>query len=277
MSGIELKTTHTAAEVKVGSDGKRTYTAQYLAKMDDAADGPAAVLDFLETRNISFDVPYSYNGDTDVTAFCQGITPRRKPGSVEWWDVTVQYGPKPEDDSQQDEDGNPSDDPDEWRWQHTMGYSTWQEAVWAAYNVTAFPHIDKGLRPTSFHRAPLVYGPVVNSANVVLDPPLMHDLFDRVWQITAFSRKFTSSVSDNYMGAINNTAAQYHTTITSKYNVNSDTFAMWEIKCTNATATYQDSRSRIAADTVLGVVLGVSVQKIYVDRVCFGSRNNQST
>jgi len=239
MSGAEFKTAHAAAEVSLDTKGKRTYTAHYFARMDDAGDGPAAVLDYLETQNIYFGVPYNYNGDTDWTAFCKGIAPRRRQGSVEWWEITVTYGPADEEDKEQDPDGNPTDNPDDWRWQHTMGYSTWQEPCWSATNLDGFPHIEKGIRAESFIRNPGTAGPVVNSANVVLDPTLMRDMFDRVWQITTFSTTFDSATPDTYMGSLNDNGLQYHSLLTSKYGFVQKSFGIHEVKCTNATATYR--------------------------------------
>jgi hypothetical protein len=241
MSGTELQTTQQAAEATVDNRGRRSYTAHYRAKMSQSSDGPAAVLDFLAGRNIYYNVPYAYNGDVDLTAFCNGIAPRRMANSLEWWEVTVSYGP-PEEEDPQDVSNNPTDEPEEWRWQHVMGYSTWQEAVWRAYNVSEFPHLwAAGVADHAYKRTLNTLGPVVNSANVVLDPPLMRDLFDRVWQVTTYSRTYDNTTSDTYMGSINDDSAvlQYHPLLTTYYGFTQNLFAYYQIKCTNASAVFR--------------------------------------
>lgn len=236
MSGTELRTSQQGADGTVDSKGKRSYTAHYQVKMSRPADGPAEVIIFLGQRNIYFGVPYSYNGDQDLSAFCNGLSPRRKPGSIEWWDVTVTYGP-PEESDPQDENGYPSDEPNDWRWQCSMGYSTWQVALEKAYNLTVFPQQWPIGANCPYERALLTLGPVVNSANVPYDPGLMADVFDRVFQITTFSRTYDGSVADNYMGAINHDTISYHSHLTKHYKLVADSFAKYEVKCTNATAT----------------------------------------
>ena len=183
-----------------------------------------------------------YGNDSDATSFCDGISPVRREGSIFIWDVTVSYSP-PGEQKEQNQNGEPSEEPNDWLWQHNMGYSAWQEPCWSAVNKTAFPHIE-AVNTGTFVRASGTTGPVVNSANVVLDPPLMTDMYDLVWQITTYSRTFDGDLSRQYMGAINSNDMYYSKWVHDNYGFAQALWGTYQVKCTNASATFRTATIR---------------------------------
>ena len=239
MSGIELKTDQRSAEAQIGSDGTTRYSCYYSVRVSSANDGPEKVLQYLANRGIYWGAIYSYGNDVNNTVFCDGIQVRRRPRSVEWWDVVVAYGPTKQNLAQTPE-GQPSAEPNQWAWLNTMGYATWQEPTWEAINRTPFPHPDQlNVLPGAYTRDAGTSGPVVNSANVILDPTLMRDVYDRVWQITTYSRTYDGLISDDYMGHINSDRIQISAYMQSLYAMESQVFEARTVKCTNATAAFK--------------------------------------
>jgi hypothetical protein len=235
MSGTALSTMHRAAEASVDAEGKIHYTVYYRVSMSSAGDGPQQVLMYLESQGIMWGISYDFANDSDIGTFCDGIQVRRIPSSTTEWEATVSYGPPQK---MQDDDGNPSDEPANWRWQIDMGYATWQEAVWNAYNETPFPHpYQTGTAAWDcFTRTSGTYGPVVNSANVVLDPPLMRDMFDTVIRITTYSLTLDMLYPYTYMGTINNDAVRWSAYIRNVHQLSTHTFLTNTLKCTDASA-----------------------------------------
>jgi len=237
MSGVSISTSHRCATSTTEKSGKRRYTAYYIVEVNDGRDGPVTVINYLANQGIEWGRPFVYGNDSDATAFCDGISPVRREGSILVWDVTVSYGP-PDEQKEQTPAGDPTDEPNDWRWQHNMGYSAWQEPCWKARNYTPFPH-PAAVKSGTFIRDLVTLGPVVNSANVVLDPPLMTDMYDLVWQVTTYSRNYDGYLSGSYMGAINAESVRYSKLIRDNYGFTDTLFGAYEIKCTNASATYR--------------------------------------
>lgn len=232
MSGVSLSNTHKAAEAQVDSDGKIRYTVYYHVEMSSAGDGPQQVLVYLESHGIMWGISYDFANDSDIGTFCDGITVRRIANSTTRWEATVTYGPPTK---KQDDDGNPSDAPEDWRWDIDCGYACWQEPVWRAFNITAFPHpLQMGFG--SFVRAANTLGPVVNSANVVLDPPLMKDVYDWVMRITTYSLWYSTDVASAYMGTINNAKCQLSPYMQAVHRMYPREFDTHTLKCCDAGA-----------------------------------------
>ena len=237
MSAISVSTSHRCATSTTDKAGKRSYTAYYIVEVDDGRDGPVTVINYLASQGIEWGMPFVYGNDSDATSFCNGISPVRRDQSILVWDVVVSYGP-PDEQKEQTPGGDPSEEPNDWRWQHNMGYSAWQEPCWTAVNKTAFPHI-ASVTPGTFNRPIDTTGPVVNSANVVLDPPLMTDMYDLVWQVTTYSRIFNGATAGLYMGAINSEAIWYSKWIRDNYGFKAAFWDKHQVKCTNASATFR--------------------------------------
>jgi len=241
MTVISHKELQAHATGTADKEDKRKFTAPYQVTVDDAKDGPNEIIRYLRTNGIYPGVPYRYGNDVHPLSFCDGITPTRVSGSTDTWNVSVTYSPAEGD--KQDEDGNPTEDPTKWRMQHRMGYSARQEPVWKAENRTAFPHPDAIiLHADPYTRAQGTSGPVVNSAGVVLDPPLMKDVFDRVWQVTTFALEYDTDLSDDtFMGRLNADTIKYHNVMVTKYGFKQITvpWPPYWVKCTDATATFK--------------------------------------
>lgn len=239
MSGTAISRVHRAAECTVDANGHFHYTVYYRVSMSSAADGPQEVVEYLEANDIEWGVSYSFSStDRDAGTFCNGVQVRRIPNSTTEWEATVTYGPP---DVRQNTDGDLAEDADTWEWQINMGYACWQMPVWKAYNRTSFPHPDQALGG-GFTRPAGTLGPVVNSANSVLDPTLMRDVYDRVIQITTYSLRYDGSYSDAYMGAINSSAVSISAFLQRWYGMSAQTFGQYTVKCTDASATRRIAR-----------------------------------
>jgi hypothetical protein len=251
MSGVEFKEAQKSAQGTVDNTGSQRYTAHYQVRVSSPSDGPATVTQYARGNGVGYGEVFSYGNETDAGAFCDGVNVSRKPGSNEWWDVVATYGPPKSGQQHEDDDGQPSNDPDQWRWSVDTGYVGWQEPVYDAYNETAFPNpaqVD-ATAGVKYFRPVGTLGPVVNSANVVLDPPLMRDVFDFVLRFTTYSLTYDSSVSDSFIGILNDTDVSISDYLRSVHRFEETTFAQHTLKCTSCAATarvyeYNDS-SRI--------------------------------
>lgn len=223
----------------VDQQGRATYQVPYHVEVDDPADGPRVVLEYLRDQGLWIGALYRAGNDEDPFAFCNAISAPRQAQSATRYLVQLTYGPLDRQ-TGQTPGGSYSTDPTQWMWQHQMGYANWSEAVWKAYNEIEFPHPwAEDVSDNCYTRAAGTYGPVVNSAGVVLDPPLMKDTYDRVWQVTCFSREYNSDTSDLYMGAINNDNIQYSRNLVRYYGFRQTLFNPYQVKCTNASATFR--------------------------------------
>lgn len=248
MAGVSYKVADAGPTASFTKNGKPKYQVPYIVTMSSLGDGPQRVADYLESENIYLGQPYRCGDDRDDFALCDGITPKKiaksqkmtSSGPIVQWNVDVTYGPMEEDDKPQTVSGEFTDDPEQWRWQMSQGYSAWQEPCWKATNVDSFPHRDSVDPPAgAYTRLGGTEGPVVNSAGIVLDPTLMRDYYDRVWQITCFSLECDSDISDTYMGAINKDVIRYHDNLPRYYGLKQPAFGWlpYVVKCANASAT----------------------------------------
>lgn len=245
MSGVSWKPSNQTITATWDKEGKPTYQVTYHVLMDDPADGPQQVMAYLaEDAEIAIGTPYVLGNDSDPTAFCNQVTPTRRDGSDRHWSVALQYAVPDPEDEKQTPGGEPSQDPADWRWSVDMGSVAWQEPCWSAWNETAFPHPAAVARAGSYTRPVGVYGPVVNSAGVVLDPTLTRDVFDRILQIQCYSFEYDSAISDLYQGSINLDVLQYSELLTEVYKVKpiSGGIAKHTVKCTRATASFRTTK-----------------------------------
>lgn len=242
MSGVRYWIAKDAPTGKASRDGKNTYSVPVMVEMSDAADGPERVLDYLDRQGLKIGTVYRVGNDHDPFSFCDGLTPKRVANSTTAWQIDATFSPLTQDNQNQTPTGEYTEDPELWQWQHSMSYSAWQEPCWKASNVTRFPHPDNADPPAdAYDRMAGTEGPVVNSAGIPLDPTLMRDLYDRVWQITCYSREYYASISDAYMGAINAEWLRYHRNLARAYGLRQPRpkWMPYTIKCTNASATWR--------------------------------------
>lgn len=225
----------------------RKYQAPWYVRTNDPADGPKVVVDYVESQGYSLGVPYAYKNDADPFSFLESITPTRVPKSVEWWLVQLSYSPLDDEQEKPDTSGQPTADPTQWRQEHDMSFASWQTPVWKAWNLTTFPHPDCTAGATDpYTRVQGTEGPVVNSAGVVLDPPLMRDRFDRVWTVTAYADDWDDKHACDFMGRVNLFPVQYHTDLIKHYGFTQPAapFESYTWKCVQLTgrARYQPGR-----------------------------------
>lgn len=231
-----------AVSCEVDGRGNRTYTVPYDVFSDSGLDGPGQVITYLAGEGVFIGAGYDVGNDADILASLKSLSvPQRMPRSKWIWRVVAKYSYPEGDEEGETPGGERSTDPEDWRWRHQFGAAPWQEPCYGAWNHTAFPHPDNlgALTGKPYTRSLETFGPVVNSAGVVLDPTLMRDEFDLVWQVTAFTSEYDSRVSE-MQGSLNDTAVRWHPTLIDHYAFRQreagNEFPPYRIKCTQAGA-----------------------------------------
>lgn len=177
---------------KVSQDGSEEYVIVYQVNVSDPLDGPFVVC---RAPRLPFTgMHYQIGNDAHPLAFWQDSTPTRSAESRLVWYVSARFSTAtPEnDDSGRDEDGNPTDDPEQRRWDISDEPGLFSVPMEQALNRTDLPG-----------RAAGTLGPVTNSAGVVLDPPLEMEQSRRIIRITRWERSFPGDLADKFTCAIN--------------------------------------------------------------------------
>jgi hypothetical protein len=242
MTCTELKVAPEGPTAELGREGYK-YTVPLLVHTNDLRDGPKIVGDYVQAAWAPLGTPYGCLNDTDVTSFLDSITPTRVVGSPSdhgaWWGVALKYSPLDKDEEKPDKEGKPTKEPTQWRQEHNMGFASWQVPVWKANNLTDFPHPDATVTAvTPYTRPAGTVGPIVNSAGVVLDPTLMTDEHDLVWQVTAYDEEYAADDSVTFQGMLNLQPVQFHNELLKVYGFKqvAAPFVQFGWKCTNYSA-----------------------------------------
>lgn len=170
-----------------GSAGEsEEYTAVWKLQVDDYRDQAQTVLLWFVANVVNRGDPYTYANDIYPTdSVAQRISADRLDRTVDWWIVTVNYAPDPDEDEEPREDinGEPTDDPIEFTPTMQVGSYTYQRPAFRARLI-------EGLSGTAATRLPANGWYTPQTSNFVpYDPlPEIDDL--RRW--VAIGRNFNN-------------------------------------------------------------------------------------
>lgn len=186
------------------NDGKVEYTAAYLVTTDTVRDQTAVICDhFKNAGNLPYlNKPYAFANDSDPSAICSGIDPRRQANSATSWIVTFKYstpqGKKDEDEpdrKEKDADGNLTNNPELWRerWdisftqrmveEHKLVYRGGMQGAGAIPVNTVTPMINSCLEP------------------FIPPPEKEHDI--TVYRRSFYKTGWDGALADQFQGKVN--------------------------------------------------------------------------
>lgn len=183
MAVTSIIETQEHASLVASLGGRHEWTAPYIVTVDNPRDDAQTIVDYLHTIGRGLRTTFRYADREDSTAWCKTVTPTRMPGSLFKWQVVCTYSPAetPQPEEGQDPDGNPTDDPLDFRYEISSGVQMYQVPVYKAWNMDVMPK--DGTSP-GYVRALESLGPVHNSAGIVYDPPLMREVPETVLRVS---------------------------------------------------------------------------------------------
>jgi hypothetical protein len=92
--------------------------------------------------------------------------------------------------------------------------------------------------PSGIVRAAGSLGPVVNSAGVVFDPPLMVDAYETVFRISGVRQDYWLGYTDGFANHINNRSLMWSDAFRVTYSMADDVFETWTLKVSVAAASF---------------------------------------
>jgi len=234
MAVIRVWESQEAASGGVDKMGNRQYAAPYLCQVDSAYDGPVTIMNHLSANGPWPGDSFRYGNETDSTVLCTGISsPKRVSESTDVWTFVATYStPDPADDKP-DDNGEPSDTPNDWRMHVSVNTSPFSVPVRQAWNVDPIPVPGKF---SSFVRPAFTYGPVVNSAGVPYDPPLMKEDNEIIYRIKGFTETLKVADLDWPINNINSVSLRWVTRLQKYYGLKNDKFEAFTLKCTSVAA-----------------------------------------
>lgn len=180
------------------------FNAVYMMRVDDALDGPATILRYFRSSSELpwFGDGFDYGNDRDTASKCKSIAPDRIPKS-NWFTVRVDFEPlqAEEPEQGQDESGNSTDNPLLWHDEVSADYTQINIPV----EVATFQGVKRGNgrgQPLRFRRIG-EDGPVVNSANVVYDPPPQQEVDIKIFRLSRNVAEYNANNLNFYIGKVN--------------------------------------------------------------------------
>ncbi len=170
---------------------QRTYAAQWLVETTDSADNQVVVANAL--RGYLGQPWAGFGNGQDLEAICVSITPSRVPDSTKFWIVQGKWE-TPQREDQSDDNGNPTDNPLDWRDRVEVGSAKFTVPVESAKLITDLAGVG---RPANSE------GPVIAASGEVLDPPLEKEEAYRIYRITRMMKNFPAEQLDEYENAVN--------------------------------------------------------------------------
>jgi hypothetical protein len=171
---------------------KRTYKAAWMVEVNNPQDNQVVVTNALSGRMGT--VWAGFGIGIDVQAALKTLGANRVPDSRLWWIVEGSWEtPGNRDDRQRDENGNASDNPDDWRDQVERGSAKYTVPVEKAKIYTELQQL---ARPVGSE------GPVINAAGDVFDPPLEREESHGIYRIVRTRKTFPPN-ADDFENAIN--------------------------------------------------------------------------
>lgn len=235
MGVLSLYPSKEHATVTYNRDGSKTYSAPYVAIVETAYDDGDTIVAYLDAIGYGIGTEYRYGTAWDIDAVCQRITPRRKAGSLTHWEVDLEYAPDDEKDARPDDDGNLTEDPLDWAYEIDISTSPFETPVWKAWNVDVFPKSGTA----GYIRAPNTLGPVVNSAGVILDTPLMRVQNETVLRVKGNLPEFDQGWLDDFINKLNLSALIWHDKLRSKYLFKDVIILPHAVLCTGVSAAFR--------------------------------------
>lgn len=243
MAVIKCNEAQQHATLTAGIGDNDEWDCPYIVTVDSARDDGRTIVNYFDSIGRGLGSRLYYADREELLVVCRSITPVRRAGSRSVWDVMLHYGPINVRDQQtrEDEDGNPATDPLDYRWDVSTGVQYFQTPVWQAWNVDPFPPADGDL--TGYSRAADTLGPIHNSAGVVLDPPLMRNQTEHIVRITANVSMYDQVWAD-VANHINRFALTWSERLKTKYRMVPTTIEKYCLLCTSAGAVYRRENSR---------------------------------
>jgi len=160
------------------SEYKPEYTAVWRLFTDNPLDQAQKAIAYVEAEIAALGDSYEYANDSYASAFLKRIDVNRELGTTDVWIASLHYG-VPDDNAQNlDENGNPTDNPLDWRPELHLSTVQYSRPMDRAYYLGGY----KGRSHDAMPKDKLT--PVVNSAFVPFDPPAEADHSRRVLQVT---------------------------------------------------------------------------------------------
>lgn len=226
------------ANLTAGIGNKDEWDAPYIVTVDSARDDGRTIVDYLASIGLDLGSPFAYGDRYETTTVLKSIAPVRRANSLFVWDVTLHYAPlvPPDQEDHEDDDGNPTDDPVDYRWDISSGTQFFQTPVYQAWNYDPFP--DGGVG-SGWTRPALTLGPIHNSAGIILDPPLLRETPETVVRITGNHNEFWMTKLWNYVGRLSWEMIGWSEKLVEKYGFHEEWFQPYCVVCSEATAVYR--------------------------------------
>ncbi len=243
MAVIKCDEAQQHATLTAGIGDNDEWQCPYIVTVDNARDDGRTIVNYFDSIGRGLGSRLYYGDREELLVVCRSITPVRRAGSRFVWDVTLHYGPinvEPQQD-REDEDGNPTADPLDYRWDVSTGVQYYQTPVWKAWNVDPFPPDDGSAG--GYARAADTLGPIHNSAGVVLDPPLMRNQSEHILRVTANVSMYDQTWAD-VANKLNKFSLTWSERLKTKYRMVPTTIEKYCLLCTSAGAVYRRENAR---------------------------------
>jgi hypothetical protein len=215
--------------------GKREWTAPYILEHDDPRAGAQECVDFMDSIGRGLSSGYRYGDWQDPLKLCKQMSVSRIPGSAVHWQLISTYSDLEPRDGE-DEDGNPSDNPIDWRYEISTGTQYYQVPVYKAWNMDVMPLGGSG---GGYKRPVETLGPVHNSAGTVYDPPLTRDIAETVLRISGNALEYVEAVLQYTVGTINQFELHWSDRLTERYGFKVQYFRPCCVLCSSAGVDYR--------------------------------------
>jgi len=236
MSIIAIVEAAAHATLTAGKAGKHDWTAPYILTSDNPRDDGLACVEYLTSIGRGVGTTFKYGDRTDPGTFCKTIAPVRMANSTEHWAVVLTYSQQDGSSTGNNEDGEPTDDPLDWRYEISSATQYFQVPAWKAWNMDAMPLGGGGLG----YRRPLdTLGPIHNSAGIVYDPPLMREITEMVVRVSGNALYYWSAMLQATGGTINRFGINWSERLCQKYGFVAQFFHPCCVLCSSATADYR--------------------------------------
>jgi len=228
---IEEASDHAALVAREGN--RHEWSCPYKIRVDSARDDGQTIVSYLAGIGRGLGTILIYGDREDPTVRCKSIAPVRDPKSPWHWTATLTYSPLDPEEPKPDSEGNPSDDPLDWRYDVQSSTQFIQETVWAAWNVDGMPSNGGDL---GYQRPAGTLGPVCNSAGVVYDPPLTRDVPMTVLRVTGIMTFYDQDKLDDFAGRINGNTLRWSKRMMKDYGFHKKTHQPYTVRCMGANA-----------------------------------------